>query len=66
MFGFADLGGIFGDKQKISFSDMRASTGVGVSWISPVGPLRISYAIPVRKQAGDRIQKMQFQIGSSF
>ena len=66
MFGFADLGGIFGDNQKISFSDMRASTGVGVSWISPVGPLRISYAIPVRKQAGDRIQKMQFQIGSSF
>ncbi len=66
MYGFADLGGIFGDNQKIRFSDMRASTGVGVSWISPVGPLRISYAIPVRKQAGDRIQKMQFQIGSSF
>ena len=66
MFGFADLGGIFGDNQKIRFSDLRASTGVGVSWISPVGPLRISYAIPVRKQAGDRIQKMQFQIGSSF
>ena len=66
MFGFADLGGIFGDNQKIRFSDLRASTGVGVSWISPVGPLRISYVIPVRKQAGDRIQKMQFQIGSSF
>ena len=66
MYGFADLGGIFGDQQRISFSDMRASTGIGVSWISPVGPLRISYAIPVRKQPGDRIQKMQFQIGSSF
>ena len=66
MYGFADLGGIFGEQQKISFSNMRASTGIGVSWISPVGPLRISYAIPVRKQPGDRIQKMQFQIGSSF
>ncbi len=66
LYGFADLGGIFGENQKLSFSEMRASTGIGVSWISPVGPLRISYAVPVRKQPGDRIQKLQFQIGSTF
>jgi outer membrane protein insertion porin family len=39
---------------------------VGVSWISPLGPLRLAIANPIRKFAGDRIQKLQFQIGTSF
>ena len=47
-------------------SELRASVGVGLSWISPLGPLRFAYAQPVRKFAGDRIQKLQFQIGTSF
>jgi outer membrane protein insertion porin family len=45
---------------------MRASAGVGLSWLSPIGPLRVAFAQPVRKQPGDRIQKFQFQIGTSF
>ena len=53
-------------RYKISFGEMRASAGRGLSWISPLGPLRIAYAQPVRKQAGDKIQKLQFQIGTSF
>ena len=51
---------------KEDFSTLRASTGVGVSWTSPLGPLRFAFAVPVRKFPGDRIQKLQFQIGSSF
>ncbi|MBU4322908.1 MAG: BamA/TamA family outer membrane protein, partial [Gammaproteobacteria bacterium] len=52
--------------QKVDFGEMRASVGVGLSWISPIGPLRFAYANPVRKFDGDRIQKFQFQIGTSF
>ncbi|MBG9386719.1 outer membrane protein assembly factor BamA [Caenimonas aquaedulcis] len=66
MFGFFDAGNVYGEDEKFSFSDMRASVGVGVSWISPLGPLRIAVAHPVRKFPGDRIQKLQFQIGTSF
>lgn len=66
VFGFVDAGNVFGDNEKISFGEMRASVGLGLSWISPLGPLRIAYAQPVRKQAGDKIQKLQFQIGTSF
>jgi outer membrane protein insertion porin family len=40
--------------------------GAGLSWLSPIGPLRLAFAHPVRKFAGDRIQKLQFQIGTSF
>jgi outer membrane protein insertion porin family len=66
MFGFVDAGNVFGEDEKIRFGEIRASVGVGLSWISPIGPLRLAYAYPVRKFAGDRIQQMQFQIGTSF
>jgi outer membrane protein insertion porin family len=65
-FVFFDAGNVWGENQKVSFSDMRASVGVGVSWISPIGPLKIALAHPVRKFAGDKIQPIQFQIGTSF
>jgi outer membrane protein insertion porin family len=66
MFAFVDVGNVFGENEKINFGDLRASTGVGISWLSPIGPLRIAYAQPIKTQAGDRIQKFQFQIGTSF
>ena len=66
IFGFVDVGNVYGENDKVDFSTLRASTGVGVSWTSPLGPLRFAFAVPVRKFPGDRIQKLQFQIGSSF
>lgn len=66
LFGFTDIGRAFGENEKVSFGDLRASAGIGLSWISPMGPLRFSYATPIRKETGDKIQKLQFQIGTSF
>jgi outer membrane protein insertion porin family len=66
LFGFVDAGNVFAENQKVTFADFRASAGLGVSWLSPVGPLRIAFAQPVRTKPGDRIQKIQFQIGTSF
>jgi len=65
-FAFVDAGNVYGEDEKWELSDLRASAGLGLSWISPLGPLRLAYAQPVRKFAGDRIQKLQFQIGTSF
>lgn len=66
LFGFVDVGNVFGENEKFNAGDLRASAGLGLSWLSPVGPLRLAFAQPVRKQPGDRIQRMQFQIGTSF
>ncbi|WP_291929622.1 outer membrane protein assembly factor BamA [Limnohabitans sp.] len=66
LFGFTDIGRAFGENEKVSFGDLRASAGIGLSWISPMGPLRFSYATPIRKETNDKIQKLQFQIGTSF
>jgi len=66
MFGFFDVGNVFGEAQPMRLNELRASVGVGISWISPVGPLRLAIANPVRKFDGDRIQQVQFQIGTNF
>ncbi|WP_019428728.1 outer membrane protein assembly factor BamA [Limnohabitans sp. Rim47] len=66
LYGFTDVGRAFDDSEKLSLSELRASAGIGLSWISPMGPLRFSYAMPIRQQTGDKIQRLQFQIGTSF
>ncbi|MES2185609.1 MAG: outer membrane protein assembly factor BamA [Pseudomonadota bacterium] len=66
LFGFFDVGNVYGENEKVDLGQLRSSVGIGLSWISPVGPLRIAFANPVRKFPGDRIQKIQFQIGTSF
>ncbi len=66
VFAFTDAGGIFGADESIALGDLRTSMGVGISWISPVGPLRLAYARPMNYFSNDRIQNLQFQIGTSF
>jgi outer membrane protein insertion porin family len=66
IFGFMDAGNVWGESEKLSASDIRASVGVGLSWISPVGPLKLSWGSPIRKKPTDRIEKFQFQIGTAF
>jgi outer membrane protein insertion porin family len=66
LYGFVDAGNVFGEKEQYKLNDLRVSTGIGISWISPLGPLRIAIATPLRKKPGDRIERLQFQIGTSF
>jgi outer membrane protein insertion porin family len=66
LFTYIDAGNVWGEFEKISTDSIRASAGVGMSWISPVGPLKLSYGAPIRKKPGDRIQRLQFQIGTAF
>jgi len=66
LFAFTDLGRAFGEHEKVNLSELRSSVGVGLSWISPMGPLRFSYALPMKRQVTDKIQRLQFQIGTSF
>ena len=55
---------VVGDK--IEFSELRASTGVALLWVSPIGPLKVSFGYPVRKDPSDELQKFQFTIGGAF
>ncbi|MFY7916706.1 MAG: outer membrane protein assembly factor BamA [Rubrivivax sp.] len=66
VFAFADLGNVWGESESVDFSSLRSSTGLGLSWISPIGPLKLSWGVPIKSIAKDRIQKFQFQIGTGF
>ncbi|MFM2254268.1 MAG: outer membrane protein assembly factor BamA [Pseudomonadota bacterium] len=65
-FTFVDAGGIYAPNEAIQLSEMRASYGVGISWISPVGPLRLALSRPLSKFDADKMQSIQFQIGTTF
>lgn len=66
LYGFVDTGNVFGPDESIDPSTFRAGAGLGLSWVSPMGPLRLAFARPIRKFDGDRIQFLQFQLGTTF
>ena len=65
-FGFLDSGQVYQEGEKMRYSQLRYSTGLGISWISPVGPLKLSYAKPLNAKEGDRLERFQFQMGTGF
>jgi outer membrane protein insertion porin family len=70
MYAFLDVGAVAGPDNGLAINQnansLRSSVGIGISWISPVGPLRLAIAKPIKKFDGDKIQAMQFQIGTNF
>jgi outer membrane protein insertion porin family len=69
---FADIGTLFGTPYKtdpIVANDalaFRSSVGASLIWASPFGPLRVDYAIPVMKEAHDKVQNFNFGISTKF
>jgi outer membrane protein insertion porin family len=66
LFTFVDVGNVYTDQEAIDVAQLRSSAGLGLSWISPVGPLRFAFAKPIKKFDNDRMQTFQFQIGTAF
>ena len=73
---FADAGSLWGYKGPTSFPalspslmtvgdsrQIRSSIGAGLIWDSPVGPMRIDYAIPLTKAPYDVTQRLYFGLG---
>ena len=65
-FGFLDGGQVYQEGEKMRISQLRYSAGLGISWISPVGPLKLSYAKPLNAKPTDRLERFQFQMGTGF
>mgnify|MGYP001826005632 FL=1 len=82
---FYDIGNVFntGEVQftdrlgtpieyKPNVDDLRASVGVGVQWLAPLGLFRFSYAYPLNEYRGndryygDEVERFQFSIGQAF
>ena len=66
---FVDVGSLWGAEETSNVLDdasMRIGTGIGVQWVSPFGPIRVDYAIPVAQQPYDRTQNLRFGFGTRF
>jgi len=64
---FLDGGAVYGPTGDVPGSTgMRYSTGLGLTWFSPAGPIRLSWAKPLNKQSQDKIQNVQFTLGTMF
>lgn len=66
VFAYFDLGTVWAEEDKLAFDDLRASAGLGLTWRSPVGPLKLSFGTPLRKKPTDTTQRFQFQITNGF
>ena len=66
MSAFVDSGNVFDTSDSFKSSELRYSAGLGVVWLSPIGPFEVSYAKPLNAKDGDKEQSLQFSIGASF
>ena len=57
---------VFGVDSSTTGMKLRASAGIGLMWASPFGPLRIDYAIPLKKEKTDHVQEFNFGISTRF
>ncbi|CAK8163012.1 outer membrane protein insertion porin family [Candidatus Xenohaliotis californiensis] len=68
---FIDTATLFGidNSSNINIMDsriIRLSSGIGLSWVSPLGPMRIDYGVPIIKKDFDKTKRMRFTIGWNF
>ncbi len=63
---FVDAGNVFDSFDDFESDEIRTSVGIGATWLSPLGPLTISYAKPLNSKEGDEEQEIQFSIGATF
>jgi outer membrane protein insertion porin family len=63
---FVDAGNVYGNSESINLGELRYGAGVGVSWFSPFGPLKLVFAKALNAKDTDDTQTLQFQLGSQF
>lgn len=66
MSAFVDAGQVYESFSDFDAGEVRVSTGLALTWMSPVGPLSFSYAVPLREKSGDDTQAVQFLLGAAF
>jgi outer membrane protein insertion porin family len=63
---FLDFGQVSTRSFDFPVDDLRFAAGVGVSYLTPVGPLRLDIGFPFRPPRGDRSWQVHFSVGAFF
>jgi len=63
---FFDTGRAFDTGEKFSIGALRETAGLGVRWISPIGPIRIEWGYNISPKPGEGRSKLEFTFGRLF
>jgi outer membrane protein insertion porin family len=63
---FYDTGNTWDKGKNVDLGDLRASTGVGIRWMSPIGPFRLEWGYILDRQEGEKASDWAFMIGNFF
>ena len=66
---FWDLGNLWGNDYDSSLGEsniLRSSVGISSNWLSPIGPLSLTFAKDLKKAETDKAESFKFQLGTSF
>jgi len=63
---FIDMGSINEKISEFDFNEIRSSTGIALSWLTPVGPIGFYYATPLIQKSGDSTESFSFELGTTF
>ena len=63
---FMDAGNSFAEAESYSLTELRSDWGLGLRWLSPIGPLRFEWGVPFNQKAGEDPVVFNFTIGSLF
>ena len=66
LFSFVDVGTISDKVSDFAFDELRASTGIGFTWLTPIGPIGAHIAKPILQKTGDQTETFSFNLGASF
>ena len=50
----------------INLAELRVSTGVGVTWVTAIGPLTFTYSFPLNEKENDKTEGFEFSLGQVF
>ncbi len=65
VWGNSTSSSLYPDRSSLS-NNLRYSVGGALTWLSPMGPLKFSYALPLKKKEGDKLERFQFTVGAAF
>ena len=66
---FYDAANVWGVDYSSAINDssaLRSSTGIGVDWYTPIGPLSFSFSQPLTKKSSDKTESFRFNLGTTF
>jgi outer membrane protein insertion porin family len=63
---FVDSGAAFDDNVNINLDEMRYTTGFGIRWMSPFGPLRLEWGFNPFPKTDEDDNKIEFSMGGLF